>query len=514
MPSPSRVTGRTVTELLADAGVVTEEQIRTVLARQRETGRRTGEILVELGYVTDEDLCWALGHQLGIPLVDVRADALDHELVRSFPEGLLHRLEAVPLIRAEHTLSIAVCDPTDAAIIDEIERVARCPLQINIATRQMIRAALTRIVGPPRDGTTADAAPGNRFDVVWDRTGTTFLQFHLSAALAAGASEIQFWPLPGELRVHHRIGSRLVQVRSEPPETTYSLLARLSSLGGPEIDDRDQHVTGRVICLHGQQHLLLDVSLLNHEHGIAVTLGVRPLPDRAPAIEDLGFDPVDLARIRGALDLRSGIALISGPMRSGCSTTLGCLAALVESSEGRAIAFETRLCPPLPVDTRVSLAPGGLRLAWEEIVTAQNADVVVLSDMLGETVSETLLNAGSGRLLLVASDWTDTFSLLEYLMSRPHLRPALAARLRFVVQQRMAHLEPRAGAAGETPRRRVLFEVLHITEPMRQLLRNGDPGRELRAIAEADGWRPLADAVQALQSAGEIGPREAARLLT
>jgi Tfp pilus assembly pilus retraction ATPase PilT len=327
------------------------------------------------------------------------------------------------------------------------------------------------------------------------------------------------------LRILHRVRGRLEAVASEPPEVTYSLLARLHALGGPAIDDRDQHVTGQVVCPHGQQKILLDVSLLNHDHGVAVTLGVRPLPDRPPSVEDLGFDPIDVARMRAGLDAPSGLVIVSGPARAGCSTTLSCLAAMIESGDRRAIAFETQPGPPLPADTRVPLATERARATWAGIVTAQNADVVVLSDVLiGESVSEALSSAGWGRLVLASTDWTDTFSLLDHLMARPNLRQALASRLRFVVQQRMAYLDPAAtatpgampsaaGTAPELARRRPVFEVLHISEPMRRLLRNGDPTRELRAMAETDGWKPLAVRVRAMADAGEIAAREAARLL-
>jgi MshEN domain/Type II/IV secretion system protein len=517
VPSPTRVTGRTVTALLTDAGVVTEDQVQAGLAYQRETGRRIGEALVELGYVTEEDIGWALARQLGIPLVDVRVDALDRELVREFPEGLLHRLEVVPLMRAEHSLSVAVSDPTDDSIIDEIERAARCTVQVSVATRGAIRAALTNILGSPSENATAIAVSStsaHQFDVVWDRSGASFLLFYLSGALAAGATEIQFWPRPGELHIRHRVGGRLISVASEPPEVTYSLLARLSALGGPAIDDRDHHVRGQVVCPHGQQKVLLDVSLLDHDHGIAVTLGVRSLPERPPALEDLGFDPLDLARIREALDPTNGLVIVTGPVRTGCSTTLGCLASVIETDDRRAIAFETRPGPPMPTDTRVPLTAAEARASWAEIVTAQNADIAVLSDVLiGESVSEALTSAGSGRLVLASTDWTDTLSLIEYLMARPNLRPALASRLRFVVQQRLAHLEAAGEKAPGVPRRRAIFEVFHVSEPMRRLLRNGDPSRELRAMAEADGWRPLATRVKAMLEAGEIGAREAARLV-
>src|SRR5262249_22952004 len=142
---------------------------------------------------------------------------------------LLHRLNVVPLVRTDSSLSVALSDPTDDSIIDEIERAARCPVHVSVATRGAIRGALTTILGPPpREAETEAVAgtPSKQFDVVWDRSGASFLLFYLSGALTAGASELQFWPRPGELRVVHRVGGRLVPVASEPPEVTYSLLSR------------------------------------------------------------------------------------------------------------------------------------------------------------------------------------------------------------------------------------------------------------------------------------------------
>src|SRR4029078_11398677 len=106
-------------------------------------------------------------------------------------------------------------------------------------------------------------------NVLWDRSGASFLLFHLSTALRSGATEIHFEPGPSELRIAYRIDGRIGDVASEPIEVTYALLSRLTALGGPSIDDQSLHVFGHAICPHGQQEIQLDISLLNQEHGIA-----------------------------------------------------------------------------------------------------------------------------------------------------------------------------------------------------------------------------------------------------
>lgn len=519
MPAPVRVNSRTITAILVDAGAVTTEQVEAGLVLQRQTGRRIGESLVELGAVSEEDIGWALAHQLGLPFIDVQIQALDRDLIRSFPEGLLHRLDVVPLLRAERSLSVAVSDPTDSDVIDTLERAAGCPVHPSVATPSAIRAALLDVLGETREahGHAKSSEASHRFDVQWDRSGESFLLFHLSRALKAGASEIHFLPGPSELRVSYRVRGLLLETAIEPFEVTYALLSRLSALGGPSIDERNVHVTGQIVCPHDRQDLLLDVSLLNHDRGVAITIGLRVWADRPPALEDLGFAPLDLARIRAALDEPSGLLLVTGPVRAGCSTTLACLLAAAPSAGRRALVFESRPGPRMLAGIRMTLPAEQARASWADIAQAQNADIVVLGDVLqGEAIEEALCSAGSGRLVLASTDWVDTFAMVDFLLTRPHLRSALASRLHLVVQQRLVDDAP-AGTPADgsaSPARRALFEVLHVTEPMRRVLHEGDVARQLPALAAADGLRPLVEQVRELERGGTIGAREAARLLS
>jgi Tfp pilus assembly pilus retraction ATPase PilT len=519
VPKIQRTSGRTITHILMDAGVVSEDQTALGLARQRETGRRIGQTLVELGFVTEEDIGWALARQLGLPFVDVQVASLDLDMVRSFPDGMLARLEAVPLVRAEHSLSVALSDPLDGDVIALLEQTARCQVSPSVATPSSIRAALSEVLGASHEPLRieVEAPAGRHFDVVWDRSGAAFLLFHLSKALQAAATEIHFLPGPGELRIFYRVEGGLMEAAVEPFETIYALLARLGALGGPAIDGSTMHVSGQVRCPHGDRELLLDVSLLNHDRGVAAVLGLRQRPDHAPALDELGLDRVDLAQLRAVLDESSGLVIVTGPVRSGCSTTLASLlAAAHPECTQRVIAFEARPGPPMPTGLRMVLERDAARRSWQEIVEAQNADVVALGDvLLGEDIDEVLCSAGAGRLVLVSTDWTDCFSLIEHLARRPHRRVLLANRLQAIVHQRLARMSggaggPSAGGVRWTP----LFEVLHITEDMRETLRVGGPIVELRTRAYADGFRPLVRQIRERVAAGDLHAREARRLLS
>src|SRR5262249_61463982 len=103
--APSRAL--TLTRILIEAGVVTEQEVDLAIARQRETGLRSGELLVQMGVATEEDIGWALARQLDLTFIDPRPEALDHDLIRSFPEEMLKRLDALPLVIEGDAVAVA-----------------------------------------------------------------------------------------------------------------------------------------------------------------------------------------------------------------------------------------------------------------------------------------------------------------------------------------------------------------------------------------------------------------------
>jgi hypothetical protein len=253
----------------------------------------------------------------------------------------------------------------------------------------------------------------------------------------------------------------------------------------------------------------LEISLLRGDRGISVTLTPRPVQAAVASLDTMGMNALDAARLRGALEVGAGLALVCGPRRSGGSATLAALAALAPLAGGRVLAFEPGPSAPLPAATRLHLPLEKARATWEEIVLAHDADVVVLDEVLnGPFIAGVLSPAGSRRLLLVRTDWSDSFAMLDHLMAQPQGRSVLAGRLLAVIQQRGA----RSRIALESPI--ALFEVLHATEALRDAFVTGADSQRLRQLASRDGFVSLADRARERVDAGTLSAIEAARALT
>ena len=510
---PARAGTHNISEILIAAGVVTEEHVAAALAHQGRTGQRIGEALVELGSATENDIGWALARQFGYTFLDLSPEALDTELVASFPEGLLRRLLVVPLVRTESSLSAGFGDPTDHAAVAELERVSGMRIEPYVVAPSKLLQALERLEGARHDGHRRASSPlvAHRGSMSRERSGEPLLAGHLRRALHLGASEIHFLPVGEEMRVYHRVGPRLVGAGSGPASLIDLLLARLEALGGPAFQGEPKHARGRAVCPLDGHQASLDVSLAATEAGLAITLGLRT--SRAHSLEQLGLDPVDLASLRGVLEQPSGLAFVTGPSRSGRTTTLASLLAAVPMESRRSVAFEGGGGAALPSPSRFAWAADQVRGGWREIVVGQGADVVAVDDVFtGEHAADALAAQASGRFLLASTDWCDCLALIDFLASRPGGSQVLGERLRFVVQQRMASFEPEAGDATGTMERRPVFEVLFVSEAMRAALRDGAPLSRLRQLAAADQQRTLAERLQGLVAAGRLSPAEAARI--
>ena len=490
-----------LTRILTQAGVVTDQQVELAIARQRETGLRSGELLVQMGMATEEDIGWALARQLNLTFIDPRPETIDHDLVRSFPEDLLRRHDVLPLVVEDDLVAVAFADPTDHEAIDELTLAAGRPLRLAVATRSAIRRVLRDTYGiRHHDRHAADrAAAGHTASLHQHHAGAVFLLERLEEARQAGAGEIHLMPHPDRLEVWHRVAGRLVAAGPHPRDGLSEVLAWIEALDGPALRPDERHAWGRVACPAGPAAIELAVSLLRQPAGVCVTIEPLTAP-MEPAIERLGLDAVDVARLREALSAPAGLGLVAGPPGSGGSTTLEAIAVELERDLRRCVRWNA------------AARPGGADhdSTADGMATARvhGADVVALDDVPAHALADTLAPTGSGSWVVARVVAADTFALLEQLAATPLERAALAGRLRFVVQQRRAWRARDAAAS----RRCSVFEVLVVDDGLRQALRAGEPGEVLRARATASGFVPLTRRLQVLVGAGLVSAAEAARL--
>jgi Type II secretion system (T2SS), protein E, N-terminal domain/Type II/IV secretion system protein len=439
-------TKRTLASILVDAGIVTLEQVDAAVQRQLTTGRLIGETLVELGYTSEENIGWALSKQLGIPYVDIQSGAADLDLVRHFPESLLRRIQASPIFRNQEEIVIAMSDPTDRDAVLELRQAAGMEISLVIGCPASIRRVLDSVYGPerPHEGAAVPRerrgpARGHDFaseaearhGVVWDRSGSTFLLYHVHTARTARASEVHFVPTPDGISILYRT-DRGVEARGvEQPETALYLRTRLAHLGAPDLDPGATAAVGSVVVDLASDRIHVGVCHCRSSYGVTTVLRLVPEFAKAPDLSTLGLSPIGEAEIRDFVEGPEGLVIVYGPPRTGGSTVLASLAALASRMERRTVVFEPwRTAPYDPGATRIPVS--GLvqgPIGWERLAVGLGADVVVLDDVLnGDAITDVLGGATVGRLVFARTDWLDGEKLLRRLAQSPSGRAVLRDR--------------------------------------------------------------------------------------
>jgi hypothetical protein len=132
-------------EMLVRSERITPEQLETALARQKQVRQPLGRTLMSLGYLTEETMREALCAQLHINFFDLDRVNIDPALATLVSEKYAVRRRVVPLFRAERILVVAVDDPNDVAVIEDLQQLVRLRVEVVTSTTEKILRALKRL---------------------------------------------------------------------------------------------------------------------------------------------------------------------------------------------------------------------------------------------------------------------------------------------------------------------------------------------------------------------------------
>ncbi|HEY7728898.1 MAG TPA: ATPase, T2SS/T4P/T4SS family [Candidatus Eisenbacteria bacterium] len=463
--SPTAPSGQSLAQILIETGVVSEAQVEQARTRQRATGGRLGEALVDLGLATEESIGRALARSLGVPYTNVDLSAVDPAVVVRFPEGLLRRALAMPLIDSGGQIVVAMADPSDRSALAELQKAAQAPIAVVVGAPAAIRRALTEWRGeasesapavpaasvpanpsslsrsasaPPRpaaaSGAPRTAAAPPRPAVQPPRpAGVELLLRHLEAARGTRASEIHLVPADAEsYGVFYRTDQGLVERDSTPAAAVRALREQLHTLGVPDLArPEDSFAQGSAALSVGDARIQFEATHCRSTAGVATMLRLGPRLDVAPQVSTLGLTPLAEAELTEMCEGPEGIVIVHGPPRTCGTTVLAALTALAARDDRRIVVLEpTSHAPYPPGSTRVRF--GSREQAariWCDIMLGQGADVMVLDGVLHGEAIEALLGGGTiGRLVFARTDWLDGKELLRFLARSRHAPSALRDR--------------------------------------------------------------------------------------
>jgi type IV pilus assembly protein PilB len=152
-------------EMLIEAGLLTERQLRTALSEQRRWGGTLGRALIDERFVTEADLLSVLSRQFNLPIIDLDQLAIAQGVLDLVPAEIARELTVVPFAQAGKSLDVAMVDPTNVGVIDELRIRTHLTIRPHLAGPKNLERALTkyygRDFGAPRSRTpTSDPAVG------------------------------------------------------------------------------------------------------------------------------------------------------------------------------------------------------------------------------------------------------------------------------------------------------------------------------------------------------------------
>lgn len=484
----SRVLG----QLLIARGVVGEVEVAAALAEQRVSHERVGEVLVRRG-VDPESVAEVLAAQLRLPY-GAPPLAPEPAALALVDRELAMRHRVVPLAVVERGVRIALADPLDLAVMDDLRFQTGRRVEPVVATRRTIDAALTAAYGAghglrnglgsgPRNG--LESSPGSRSggdsanlpgSEPWPASEygagvgagpgsgslpgagsdpaelnalrraseappiVALVDLILQRAVAVRASDIHIEPAEGRLRVRARVDGVLREILELPEQTVAGIASRLKILAGMDISVKRRPQDGRSAVWVGGRELALRVSTLPAQGGEKVVLRLLDPENAGRRLEELGMDAVTFERFNALLGRGHGVLLVTGPTGSGKTTTLyGALAALDRDSRN-IMTLEDPVEYRLPGLTQVQVhRRAGLSFAAAlRAALRQDPDVIMVGELRDQETVETAMAAAlTGHLVLSTLHTNDAPGAVTRLieMGAPHY--LIASGLIGVLAQRL-----------------------------------------------------------------------------
>jgi type IV pilus assembly protein PilB len=331
-------------DLLVREGLITKDQLDKALQEQRQNGTRVGYNLVKLGFVQEIELTKTLARQYKMPAVDLSKFEVDPKIVKLIPADLAVKNLVLPLKRDGRTLTVAMADPTNFAVIDDLKFITRYDIFPVIAGEFTLRNALEKIyesadvqisalldeiegldteedleVVEQKDeevNATALAAQMDEAPVV------KLINALLTDAVKRGASDIHFECFEHDLRVRYRIDGALEEIMKPPKKMQAALVSRFKIMSALNIAERRVPQDGRIKLKMGKKVIDYRVSTLPTLFGEKVVLRILDKGNLTLDLEKFGIEPRAERDLMEAVSNPYGMVLVTGPTGSGKTTTL------------------------------------------------------------------------------------------------------------------------------------------------------------------------------------------------
>ncbi len=439
-------------QLLLDAGCVTSAQLHEALARQQETRQPLGQILLERQVISEETLLKFLGQQYGLATASPFPADVAPELANCVPQAWAQQHVAVPLSKVGRRLTVALADPANLHVLDEVR--FRTGLQVIpvIALESDIRQYIQALYQRQDQGRHGDSSPVSTYDAnayagahgsfssddslrnvhgvdsilqseemmsLLDTASSSLryaqpeagaealveeespvarlVQTILERAAGTGVSDVHLEPYESAVRVRFRLDGVLHTAMTYSLGLRNAVISRLKILSHLDIAERRLPQDGRMTMELGSKRTVdIRLSILPSLHGEKAVLRLLNRAGQLVNLSALGLDAVDTETLLTALERPHGMILVTGPTGSGKTTTLYSALQVLNTPDVNIVTVEDPVEYHFTGITQVQIKEE-IGLGFAQILRAflrQDPDIMMVGEIRDLETAQIAIRAG------------------------------------------------------------------------------------------------------------------------
>ena len=533
---------------LAQHGVMSESEAEALQGQSQSAGISFAEQVLSGKRLSAQQLAVFASRAFGVPLLDLAGFDLDQVNRDYFDARMAQTRRVLPLHKRGNRLYVATSDPANLQALDEVrfktnlvvepvvvedDKLAQAIAKIAEATGATLKdiAALEDIEVALEDGSPQSSSQTDEESEVEDAPVVRYIQKVLLDAISAGASDIHFEPYERFYRIRFRLDGILMEIAQPPLAIKDKVASRIKVISKLDISEKRVPQDGRMkLVLSKTRAIDFRVSTLPTLFGEKIVMRILDSSGIRLGIEALGYEPDQQQALLAAIGRPYGMILVTGPTGSGKTVSLySCLHILNQPGVNIATAEDPAEIQ-LPGVNQVNVNDkAGLTFATAlRAFLRQDPDVIMVGEIRDlETADIAIKAAQTGHLVLSTLHTNDAPSTLVRMMNMGVAPFNVASSVHLIVAQRLARklclqcrqpedVPPEAllragfgeqdldgswqpfgpvgcdhckgtGYKGRTG----VYEVMPISDDMRQLIMREGNSLEIAELATREGMRNL-----------------------
>jgi type II secretory ATPase GspE/PulE/Tfp pilus assembly ATPase PilB-like protein len=539
-PTPQK---RPLGQVLIAQGILSEDQLRIALLEQMKANQPVGKLLVSLGFVSEATLRDALSESIGKQSIDLKHAVVDPSALKLIPRELAKRHLFLPLdySPSNQRITVAIADHNDLVALDRIRALLPHGFEVEtlLAGESEIGRAIDQYYGYELsiDGILHEIETG---EIDWNSLQSSSDEYSqpvvrlidsiLTDAVKRDASDIHFEPEQNFLRIRYRIDGILRQIRSLHKSYWPAMAVRIKVMSSMNIAETRAPQDGRINLMISGRQVDFRAAAQPTIHGENIVLRILDRQKGIVPLEGLGLAEEHVDQLKLMIARPEGIILITGPTGSGKTTTLYSILNHINSEGINIMTLEDPVEYPMALVRQTSVAEAA-KLDFASGIRSimrQDPDVILVGEIRDHDTAEMAFRAAmTGHQVYSTLHTNSAAGAIPRLLDIGILPDIMAGNIIGVIAQRLVRRlcplckrayspephEHRLFALPSDAERPVIYgptgcekcdfqgyrgrltimELLRFTPTLDELVARRATAREVRLMAERQGFVSMAD---------------------